>query len=134
VDAYPLPSCEAIEDLLTALLGKKVEVTEGRVGSLGILTHKAVATYVTDEGSMTALCLCDLELASRAGAALSLLPEGVALESVRRIKMEENLLENFSEVMNVAASVLNVSGLPHLTLREVHPPKESLPEEIKSLI
>ena len=68
-------------------------------------------------GAPAAVCLCDLEFAVYAGAALSLVPAGVARDSLKVRRIPENLLENTREVLNVCVSLFHGAGPARLSLR-----------------
>ena len=95
---------------------------------------RTVAEYVTDDGCVQALCVCDIDLACYSGAALSMIPPGVALQGIRRHELEENLADNFREIMNVLASLLNTTGSPHLVFRSLALPKQEVSDDVKTLL
>ena len=73
----------------------------------------------------------DLELAAYAGAALSLLPVGIAKESIDDGAIEDNLLENFQEVLNVGVQWFTAKGNPRVVLAEVYTPATKLPDDVR---
>lgn len=75
-----------------------------------------IALYRDDLARPAALVTADLALAAATGAALAMIPAAAAQEATRNGKMTEALLENFREVANVTASMLNTPTTPHLTL------------------
>lgn len=105
---------------MTAKLGKAVP--------LGPKDRALIGMFVLDGGKADAMVVCDLPAAAAFGAALALIPAGVAAECVKRGQLDENLLENFKEVLNITGGKLNGAGLPHIKLGPVHaappPPKE----------
>lgn len=117
---YPLPLGEDVQTLLVDLLGRAVDVEDGRdfVGPDGA-GAAVVADYVTDEGRVAALALLDPELASRSGAALLMVPAAVADESVAAGELTPMLLENLHEIVNVMARLLNGERSPHVRLRSL---------------
>ena len=81
----------------------------------------------------TSLCIVDGALAVRAGAALCMVPANVAEESVKRDEMPDHLVENFREIVNILARLLNSSRTAHLRLADVHPLPGELPAGVSSL-
>jgi hypothetical protein len=78
-----------------------------------------VAIYVDESGQPRAACVCPLGTAATLGAALSLIPSSRVTEVLRAGKLDESLLENFSEVCNVMVAFLDLPAMPPLTLSEV---------------
>jgi hypothetical protein len=88
--------------MLRDLLGKQVVVK--RVSpTISVTTH--IARYVDDAGGPSALCACDITLASSMGAALALIPSRVAVEAARRGELSPEMLDNLHEVLNVASAL-----------------------------
>ena len=130
----PVPHPKQIRDLFVGLTGKEVEV--GPVSPVIPGRDAAVvAVFVTDKTGTGAAVACDLPLAAYAGAALGLVPLPQAQEAIARGVLPEDLTENFSEVVNVMASVFNEHPeAPHLRLYRVHGVGEKLPTDIASCL
>jgi hypothetical protein len=130
---YPVPIQEDIRDLLLDLLGRGVAVD--KVGKLELEEDDlgAVAEFVTDDGSVGALCVIDGEFAVRAGAALVMVPEPAAEEDLRRGDIDAHL-EVAGEVLNVLSRLLNSASTPHLRLAGVHRLPGDLPEGVATLL
>ncbi len=129
-----LPSPTAVAGVLSDLLGRQADVRKGKPVAISPRTPAIVGVYHRDDGALAVACVADLSLAAHAGASLALIPAGVAAESVRRGKLEDDLLENFREVLNVAASLLNLPGEPHVLFREAHVTPPALPKELGALV
>jgi len=131
--SFPVPIQEDIRDLLVDLLGRGAAVD--KVGRLDLEEDEAavVAEYVTDEGDVGALCIVDGPFATRTGAALSMVPAAVAEESVRRNEVPDHLLENFREIVNILARLLNSPRTAHLRLSGVHVLPGDLPAGVTLL-
>ena len=126
-----LPPPKRIRDLFADLLGRDVEISpclEPVVPS--IVRPCAIGVYVTDDVKTGALVCADLELAARAGAALSLVPPATADDAITGRYIPQNLLDNFSEVVNVFAGLFNVPNAPHLKLWSVVAPDELPPPDL----
>jgi hypothetical protein len=131
--SFPVPIQEDIRDLLVDLLGRGTAVDKVPTLELEEDAPALIAEYVTDEGATGALCIVDGALAVRAGAALCMVPANVAEESVKRDEMPDHLVENFREIVNILARLLNSSRTAHLRLADVHPLPGELPAGVSSL-
>lgn len=119
--AIPLPVPQDVRELIEGLLGRAVEahtVTKGV--DLKQSRENLAGTYVSDDGHTAALILVDLAAAARLGAALGLTPSRAADDAVRSGILPIPLAENVFEVLNVAASLFNHDGAPHLRLASVY--------------
>jgi hypothetical protein len=116
--AHPLPDVAQVKDLLGMLFdglsvkaGAKLDVSPKAVAYFGV--------YVTDDGTPSALCGCDMAFAVNSGAALSLLPPAVAKEAAKDKELTPVMLANLHEVMNICTRLLLRDGSLHLKLREL---------------
>jgi hypothetical protein len=128
---YPLPVQEDLRDLLTELLGR--EVSAVRSDQPVDPSQGAIADYVTDEGAVAAIVVCDLAFACRAGAAITLVPAPAAEEALAEGALTPTLVENLREILNVTARLLNSAQTPHVRLREVRAPGSQPPAEVLRL-
>lgn len=80
-----------------------------------------VFTYVGPEGETLLLGLANLACAAYAGAALAMIPKGVAEESIRRKKLDDNLRDNFYEVVNVMSGAINAGSDVAVRLQSLTP-------------
>jgi hypothetical protein len=132
---YPLPLGEDVQTLLADLLGRAVDVDDGRdfVGPDGA-GAAVIADYVTDEGRVAALVVLDPGLAARSGAALLMVPAAVADESVAAGELAPTLLENVHEIVNIMARLLNGERSPHVRLRTLRALPGDLPHDAAALL
>lgn len=113
---FPAPIQEDVRDLLGDLLGRgvavdktsKLEMEEDACGLLGV--------YATDDGDLAALTIIDGPLGARAGAALSMVPQTVADEAIKKNELTETLIDNVREIVNIFARFLNSAKTPHVRL------------------
>ena len=94
----------------------------------------ALATYgVQGEGAPASLhWLMDLPCAAGMAAALSMLPPNLAKASVAANKLSDALDENFREVMNVAASMIEVSD-GRIVLQKVQVPPTAVAADLLAM-
>jgi hypothetical protein len=116
----PLPDLNLVRELLGMLFdglvvktGAKLDVSSKSTGW--------VAVYVDDEGKPVALCACNIAFAANTGAALSMLPPGVAKDSIKTGQLTEVMLANLREVMNICTRLVLHEGTVHVRLDTVCP-------------
>jgi hypothetical protein len=66
----------------------------------------------------------------RVGAALSLIPSGVAAEAIADGQVTDTVAENLHEVLNVMARLFSAADGSGVHLSRVHGPDEPLPAEL----
>ncbi|NTW41282.1 MAG: hypothetical protein HGA44_15650, partial [Cellulomonadaceae bacterium] len=119
----PLPMALEMRELLEGLLGRDVDATVGTPAVDTMAPGGAmVGAYVDDMLKLRALIVADVALAAYAGAAIALVPATAARAAVEDEKLTPNLYDNFAEILNVAASVFNHDGAPHVRLYEAYAP------------
>lgn len=77
----------------------------------------AIATYDREDGTLGASFALDLPLAASLAAALTLVPPGVAEDSIRAKKLEPMLEENLHEVFNVAGRFFSSPTSPRVVMK-----------------
>jgi hypothetical protein len=126
-----LPLAKMVRDLLEGVLGRDVEVTTGGpMVNPGADGGALVGIFVDGFLKLSALMLLDLPLAARAGAAIALVPSRVAEFAIEDGGLPEALLDNASEILNVATSLFNVGTAPHLRLERCYAPGDPLPNDV----
>ena len=127
-----LPTLTDSRHLLTMLFGndtvcglRKVPLTPEECA--------IVAAYTDNEGVIKRLLACDLDFANCAGAALSAIPPVQAKNATKAGKIAENVIENLSEVMNVAVNLFIDSFGARLELASVSLRADFSPEVLAAL-
>ncbi|MBK6697854.1 MAG: hypothetical protein IPG50_37555 [Myxococcales bacterium] len=131
--ALIVPNLASVLKLLGGLLGKPV-TAKPATAPLAVAPARAIATYQDAEGHLLAVCVCDVACAAYVGAALSLLAPAVAAEAHKKGKIPESIMENFHEVVNVAASLFNVTGGGHVRLEKILVTPCDVPAPVASLV
>lgn len=131
---FPVPIQEDIRDLLADLLGRGVAVDKTSPLHLDDDRPGLLATYVTAEDEVGALCVCDAAFAILVGAALVMVPANVAQEQRRAGQLDDQHLELAHEVVNVLSRLLNTPRTAHLRLSELHAVPGELPEQARALL
>ncbi len=128
---FPIPTQSELCTRLEHLVGRPVRSGPGRPVDPDMAVF---AVYVDDEGLPVIVCVCEINFAAYAGAALSLIPVNVAQESVLSLTLTDGLLENFTEVANILAGVFNSTETPHVRLGAVETRRSRLAPEVEALI
>ena len=129
----PIPTAEAIRRTLADLLGRPIEI-KPNPGGLKAIQRGVIAEYARADGVSVGLFVTDVPFAAYCGAALSMVPAGVAADSIRTGKLDANLAENTQEVFNILSSLLNAEGFAHSALKAVHTIPGALPPQITPLV
>lgn len=114
-----IPNDEVVGELLESLLGREVKCA-WTPGNHPLPEAGQVAVYSDDADGAVAVAVADLGFICRTGAALVMVPPGGADEAVETGEVPEQLRENFAEVVNIMASLLNSDATPHVRLTETH--------------
>ena len=121
-----LPGLIDSRHLFTLLFGTET-ICRTRKEHIPAEETAVVASYRDNEGTIRRLVVCDLALANSAGAALSAIPPTGTNNSTKAGKLAENVIENLSEVMNIAVNMmiesfgsrLELASVEHLS--QLHP-------------
>jgi hypothetical protein len=128
-----LPIQEAVRDLTGDLLdrGTAVDKSDQPLAPGDIV---AVGAYRSDDGVLQAAVAADRALVPILGGALVLVPE-VAIHEIQRLgDIPGNIFENYWEVANVFASLLNGERGPHVVLTDRHESWDATAPEIQELV
>lgn len=128
----PVPVALEIRELFESLLGRTVEwkATSHKVDPLD---GASVGVYTNDFGVVQALVMADIPLTARAGSAIALLAPAGAEKAIKEKLISSAQFDNLAEIFNIAITLFNKPGTPHLKLDTVFAPRESLPPDVKSL-
>jgi hypothetical protein len=128
-----LPAPMEVRVLLTDLLGRDVEVSDG--SAWAPLPHEGavVAEFVDDSLRLAAICMADLQFSAYAGASVGLLPAGGANDMIEENSLSPMVVENLYEVLNVMTSVFNKPNQPHVKITNMHGPGGPLPLDVKKV-
>ncbi len=118
MSSNPLPNLDTVEKLMQCLLGNQVEARKAPNGPDVTKPH-VVARYVDDSNNVQRVLVCDLALANSMGAAMSMIPSGVANEATKAGTVGENILGNLSEVLNICVNLFTENGADRLRFSDV---------------
>lgn len=127
----PLPTAVDIRELFAGLLGRDVDA---QLGTGAVDPHKhpgaIVGVYVDDALTLKAIILMDLALTAYAGSSIALMGVRVTEDVLEAELLSPVLYDNAAEILNVAASLFNAEGAPHVRLYEAYAPREVLPGDV----
>lgn len=110
----PLPTLNTVEKLMQCLLGNQIEARASVPGPDVSKPH-VVASYVDDANAVQRVLICDLALANAMGAAISMIPAGVANDATKAGVVAENIEGNLSEVLNICVNLFTENAPDRLT-------------------
>jgi hypothetical protein len=131
VEHSPLPSRHAVRSLVEGLIGRDVDIADGV--PVPNKSTNVVAVYVNDKLGLQAVIVVDIECAARFGGSLGMVPRGGVDDSISERALPPVLKDNCYEVLNVLASVFNVSGAPHVKLYEMYAPNSAIPGDVAAV-
>jgi hypothetical protein len=108
--------------LLRDLIGKPMQLKDLPAPPKTPDAFYEIAGYEREDGTLAASFAIDLPLAAGLAAALTLVPPGVAEDSIRAKKLEPMLEENLAEVLNVAGRFFNSPSSPRVILKSFFKP------------
>jgi hypothetical protein len=127
-----LPVPLEVREMLEGLLGREVTVNSAPPLIPGPSVPCSVGVYVDDSLRIRAVCVLDLELSARAGAALGLVSPAASQAAIDDRVLDTNLAENLEEVFNIGISLFNVAGAEHLRLHVAHIVGQPLPADVRA--
>ncbi len=113
---YGKPTTEAIVKLLEMIFGPEIDVTESKDS---LEDNVNGATFIDKDNNLVAMCFSDMPFTAYSGAALSMIPAGVANDAVKEGQLTDMMKANFFEVMNICSKLMMRDGGPHLRLDKV---------------
>jgi len=108
---FPIPTPSEFSTQLEHLVGRGIHTIPAKPVDPCVAEF---AVYVNDAGVPVVVCICEVSFAASAGAALSLIPPGVARESMLSLTLSAGLRDNFNEVANILAGLFNGPETPHV--------------------
>ena len=120
---YELPTLQTVSSLLGMIFGDDLSASKCDSPALD---GKYVATFLSDDDHLVALCVCDKEFVAYSGAALSMIPADVAKEMIAGNAVTDAMVDNFYEVMNICSKLLMSESGAHLRLDKTLSPDQSV--------
>ncbi|MBW8767427.1 MAG: hypothetical protein JF630_14790, partial [Geodermatophilales bacterium] len=130
-----VPAAKDVRDMLTGLVGKPVNVSQGAPVTPTPDRPVSVAVYVDAGMAVNALCVMDLGASAYTGGALALLPPGGCQDAVEEDgELSAMLVEALHEVVNVLSALFNTPGAPHSKLHKLYAAGGDLPGDIEGML
>jgi hypothetical protein len=130
---YPVPSADALQEVLHAMVGTDVKVVIERQPEVDDDAPSVLAEFICDSDTVGALCRVDHRSAISLGSALvGVVPEA-AQEAIEGYRLDDDAIENVREVANVLAQLFNTDFTPHLRFNVLHRQPGKLPENAQDL-
>lgn len=111
-----VPDTADLIPLLTGLIGKDLTFQAGVDPLPPAEVEEHLTLFVSDDDAPLMLAGGDKAFAYFAGAALAMVPKGRAADAITARQPDEDLLENYFEVMNVITRAVNDQGGDHVRL------------------
>src|SRR5690242_6800406 len=113
------------------LLGRNVSAEKIAPFRIAASEASAAAIYANSEGEVAGVCVADIDLVHRAGAALCLIPADARLKAV---KFDSALTENFREILNICAQFFAGQDQQRISLASVALSADARPPSATGLI
>jgi len=127
-----LPVPEDLSSFLTELLGQPIAVSKSKeIALVGSQHNFVTGRYLDNKNRLMCACVADVALAATAGAALALIPRATADEAIVAGQLDDNLRDNYHEVVNILSKFLNGPTVPHVRLAEL---VEGVPDDLAGLL
>ncbi len=110
------PDITEIRPLLTDLIGRECEPTRKITFAKPESVTDYLAVFVGDDDAPLMLAGGDSSFAHLSGAALALVPVAKARDAIDKENNDEDLLENYREILNVVTRAINDQGGSHVRL------------------
>lgn len=132
----PMPLQEEVREIFADLLGRgcSVDKTKSTIPFGPAEPQVVLGDFILDDGSVGAVVLADLAFAAYAGAALVMMPVGIAEEALAAGHVDGDMFDCFQECVNVMGRLLNREGTPHLKLRAVYRSGDMMPGQTRMML
>ena len=132
----PMPLQDDVREIFGDLLGRGCTVDKTKdLIPIGPTEREVVfGDFVLDDGSVGAVVCADLPFAAFAGAALVMMPVGIAQEALTNGRVDGDIFDCFHEVVNVMGRLLNREGTPHLKLRATYRSGDMVPGQTRLML
>lgn len=129
-----VPTEDSIKSVVGGLFDKELEFEAVPCAAWNRLEPVTMAIYASDDGKPLGIFLCDVGLAAHAAAALVLLPATKSAMCAEGGYIDDELLENFHEVANVASGLFNSPSTPRVALRDLLSPPVEVPRDARPIL
>jgi len=89
-----------------------------------------IVTYSDDAGRIRAISGWSGAAGAHVGGALGLIPPAMTSEMVAQRYLDDNVIENLTEVCNVLAATFGLAGGQHVRLQKAYYPSNAAPPDV----
>ncbi len=119
---FEVPTDKSIAELLDALFGSEVKVSDGPVIEPA---DAYIANYICDEDKNVAVCVADTAMVAYSGSIMMMIPVGGANDAIESKELSDVMQECYYEVVNILSRSLMSSTSDHLRLDKVFKPGDN---------
>jgi hypothetical protein len=109
-----LPDGSKTSTLMTSMMRRDVKAVAIKPVPTSELVVAGV--YADHQKKIIGACFADKALTIYAGSALSLIPPEAAADAMKEKELDENMVDNFGEVLNVCSRMIKMPGDARLVL------------------
>lgn len=113
------------------LLGRVVKAEKIPPFHLTPVDPSVTAAYSTNQEAVAGVCIADLDLVHRAGAALCMIPADARLKAAT---LDPGLADNFNEILNICAQLFAGVDRRRVSLSSLSLSSEARPTAVAALI
>ncbi|MBI3206920.1 MAG: hypothetical protein HYZ29_35615 [Myxococcales bacterium] len=126
--AFAIPEPKHVSEMMSSLFAMPTSAKKASAPyKPGPKETAFYSAFAAESPEVGAVIVTDLSFACRAGAALALIPVGVAEEGIKAHGPSGELMDNYREVMNVASTLL-ANPTTRARLLDVRPAPGELPD------
>jgi hypothetical protein len=126
-----MPSAAQLGEFLTDLLGREITCQLVTDELAADATGLMCGTLVDESGQVGGACLAEVGTAAHAGAALAMIPRAVADDAAASGELNDNLRDNFAEVVNIMTGLVNTPIHDHLRMSGI---EAGVPDTVGDLL
>lgn len=129
-----IPSVQGAATFLGGLVGRATPAKKIKVDWPKEKGWLSFSEFHYPTGELAALLVADLQFCAWSGAALALLPPGLAQDAIKAGKLDQSLQENYAEIANVLTATFREFG-ERVVLGKIHYGNvASLAPELKPMV
>lgn len=132
-DPLKMPPPDAVGKVITQLVGIPA-AAQKLPAPPSPEAFRTVSTFVSRTGAPVLVALTDIAFGASCGAALSMIPAGVANEAIKAQALDASMHENLREVANVLTVAFNTDKGTHIKLQETAGCKAPLPPALQNAL
>lgn len=130
---FSLPKINDIAQTMTLFLSQNTDIDETEQLMTTADDQLYVFEYLDDTDQPVAASVCELRFIANAGAAMTMVPAGIAEEAIQTNEVTTTMSDNAYELMNMVSRYLIDSTSPHLRIGKMYK-KTELPVTVKTVL